>query len=658
MAKGHRGRLTDNFHCMRKSFAGTSRRASAFVPQLFPWSVAGAALIWLAVPAKAQTTGLVAAYGFDEVSGTTAIDISGNGNNGSISGAGRTTSGMYGGALVFNGTIAVVTVSNSASLDLTTGMTIEAWVNPSVVNSAWRDAIYKGKDNYYLEVTTTSGSAPGVGGTFRTSDKILYGAAALPTNTWTHLAGTYDGNTVRLYVNGTQVASAAQTGSMATSTNPLQIGGDSLYGQFFQGIIDEVRIYNVALTAAQIQTDMSSPLIVDTQLPSAPTNLVATAVTASQIDLNWTASTDNVGVAAYLVEREDTGAINFVQIGTANAAAYSDSGLSANSRYSYRVRAMDAAGNLSGYSEVTTAGTPSAPGSLVAAYGFNEGSGTMATDESGTGNTGEVIGPAWTSSGKFGGALEFNGSNDWVLINDSPSLHLTNAMTLEAWVCAFTLPPLPCEPSATCYWMDVVHKDSDRYYIEASSSMNQAPEVGGIFADGKHIVIAPLPLATNTWTHLAVTYDGAKLKLYVNGLLVTNSPVTSTITTSTNPLFIGGDQTMGQYFHGRIDEVRVYNRALSAGEVQTDMNTPVGYIAPFQVTSIVRQGNDMLITWTTVGGKTNVLQAANGTGDGGFSNNFSDIFMVTNTVSVVTNYLDVGAATDFRARYYRVRLLP
>ncbi|HUA66530.1 MAG TPA: LamG-like jellyroll fold domain-containing protein [Alphaproteobacteria bacterium] len=643
---------------MRKPFAGTSSRTGVFVNQLFPWGVAGVALFWVVVQARGQTAGLVAVYGFNEASGTIATDASGNGNNGTISGATRTPSGKYGGALVFNGTNAVVTINSSATLQLSTAMTLEAWVNPSVVDSTWRDVIYKGQDNYYLEGTSGNGKVPAIGGTFGGSDTVLDGTGGLPTNTWSYLAATYDGITTRLYVNGVQVASQAQTGPIATSTNPLQIGGDSFYGQFFQGIIDEVRIYDVALTAAQIQTDMNTSLPADTQPPSAPANLAATTVTVSQIDLNWLASTDNVGVAVYLVEREDPGATNFEQIGMANAVAYSDTGLSANSSYTYRVRAMDASGNLSAYSEVATAATPPAPGSLVAAYGFNEGSGTTATDESGTGNTGEVIGPTWTASGKFGGALEFNGSNDWVLINDAPSLHLTNAMTLEAWVYPYTLPSSPCEPAATCYWMDVVHKDSDRYYIEASSDVGQAPEVGGIFADGKHIVIAPSPLATNSWTHLAVTYDGAMLALYVNGMLATNTPVTSLITTSTNPLFIGGDETMGQYFHGRIDEVRVYNRALSGAEIQTDMNTPVGYIAPFQVTSIVQQGNDMLVTWTTVGGKTNVLQAANGSGNGGFSNNFSDIFTVTNTASTVTNYLDAGAATNFPARYYRVRLSP
>src|SRR5262249_49350067 len=77
-------------------------------------------------------------------------------------------------------------------------------------------------------------------------------------NTWSFLTETYDGSTLRLYVNGTQVASTAHTGTIATSTNPLQIGGDSIYGQYFAGLIDNVRVYNVALTAAQIQTDQAT----------------------------------------------------------------------------------------------------------------------------------------------------------------------------------------------------------------------------------------------------------------------------------------------------------------------------------------------------------------------------------------------------------------
>ena len=90
---------------------------------------------------RAQPTGLVAAYGFNEGAGTTVADTSGNGNTGAISGATWTAAGRYGGALVFNGTSAVVTVANAASLQLTTGMTLEAWVYPTAAPTGWRAVI-------------------------------------------------------------------------------------------------------------------------------------------------------------------------------------------------------------------------------------------------------------------------------------------------------------------------------------------------------------------------------------------------------------------------------------------------------------------------------------------------------------------------------------
>jgi hypothetical protein len=210
-------------------------------------------------PTATPAPGLVAAYGFNEGSGTVVNDASGNGNNGTINGATWTTSGKYGNALNFNGSNALVTINNAASLQLTTGMTLEAWVYPTVTGPWWGDVIYKGNDNYYLEGTSYSSGFPAMGGTLPNAPP-LYGTAVLALNTWAHLAATYDGATMRLYVNGVQVASRAQTGAIVTSTNPLQIGGDSIYGQYFTGRIDEVRIYNRALSTAQIQSDMNTPL--------------------------------------------------------------------------------------------------------------------------------------------------------------------------------------------------------------------------------------------------------------------------------------------------------------------------------------------------------------------------------------------------------------
>jgi len=291
----------------------------------------------------------VAAYGFNEGFGTIVTDASGNGNTGTIGTATWTTSGKYGNALSFNGTSARVTVNDSNSLDLTTRMTLEAWLFPTAVGG-WRDVIYKGTDDIYYLMGSSDNSTPAIGGTF--SPSALRGSSNLPLNAWTHLAGTYDGTTMRLYVNGVQVSSRAQTGPIQTSTAALTMGGDPLYGQYFAGRIDEVRIYNRALSSAEIQSDLSSALGAgppDTQPPSTPGNLVATAIGFSQAHLSWTASTDNVGVAGYLVERQDPGSASFVQVGTSDGTSYNDTALAAGSSYSYRVRATDPAQNLSQY---------------------------------------------------------------------------------------------------------------------------------------------------------------------------------------------------------------------------------------------------------------------------------------------------------------------
>ncbi len=209
--------------------------------------------------ANSAPNGLVLAMGFNEGAGSTVVDSSGNSNTGSLINAAWSTAGIFGNALSFNGTNALVTVSDANSLDLTTGMTLEAWVRPSIVSGVWRDVIYKGVDDiYYLEATSPSQGRPATGGTYASNN--LVGASNLAVNTWSHLAATYNGTTMRLYVNGVQVASRAQTGSIATSNGALTIGGDGLYGQYFAGLIDEVRIYNRALTAAEIQTDMNTPV--------------------------------------------------------------------------------------------------------------------------------------------------------------------------------------------------------------------------------------------------------------------------------------------------------------------------------------------------------------------------------------------------------------
>jgi glucose/arabinose dehydrogenase len=621
-----------------------------------------------------QVPGLVAALGFDELSGTSVTDSSGTGNNGTILGAARTVAGRFNGALSFDGVNDWVTIPDSPSLDLTGELTLEAWVRPTVAASgAWRTVLLKEQPgNLAYALYGNSDNARPSGYVFTGgSEQGLRGTAALAANTWTHLATTYGGGQLRLYVNGTQVASRALTGQIPTSADALRIGGNSVWPEWFQGQIDEVRVYNRALSAAQVQADMNAPVGAppppDTQAPSAPPSLTANG-SLGQVALSWGASTDNVGVARYNVHRSTTdgftpSAAN--RVAQVTGTTRTDTGLGAGTYY-YRVIAEDAAGNLStpspqaqatvtadttapsvsitapaagatvsgvvavnasssddvGVSGVqfrldgqnlgaedtsapystswdTTTASPGAhtltavardaagntrtstavnvtvdnsvpaPTGLVAAYGFNELSGTSVTDSSGSGNAGTVLGATRTVAGRYGGALSFDGVNDWVTVADSASLDLTGAMTLEAWVRPTTSAP---------DWRTVLLKEQPgglAYSLYAGSG-SSGPS-GYVFVGGNDRGTPAVGmLATDTWTHLAVTYGGGQLRLYVNGTQVATRAQTGNILASNGALRIGGNGVWPEWFQGQIDEVRVYNRALTAAQIGADLTTPVG----------------------------------------------------------------------------------
>ena len=120
-------------------------------------------------------------------------------------------------------------------------------------------------------------------------------------------------------------------------------------------MIDEARVYNTALTPAQIQADMA-PLASTTRPPAA--GLTATSVSTSQVDLSWLPANDRVGVSGYRVERcAGTGCSTFTQIATPSSTTFSDTALAANTNYSYRVRAVNTGGKLSDYSNTASAFT-------------------------------------------------------------------------------------------------------------------------------------------------------------------------------------------------------------------------------------------------------------------------------------------------------------
>ncbi|MDT8282132.1 MAG: LamG-like jellyroll fold domain-containing protein [Gammaproteobacteria bacterium] len=205
--------------------------------------------------------GLVAAYGFEETSGSTVTDASGNGNHGTMTNAVSIANGYSGKALSFNGANAWVTVNDSPSLDLSTGMTLEAWVYPTSLTTGGKTVILKEQSggavyNLYATEDTDVPISSFNDGSYR----VISGPTQLQANQWTHLVSTYDGQYQRLYVNGVEVAKSAQNTLIKQSDGVLRIGGNSLWGEYFDGKIDEVRIYNRALTATEVGNNLATPV--------------------------------------------------------------------------------------------------------------------------------------------------------------------------------------------------------------------------------------------------------------------------------------------------------------------------------------------------------------------------------------------------------------
>jgi hypothetical protein len=535
--------------------------------------------------AQAATPGLTAAFGFNEGTGGTVSDASGNANTGLISGAAWTSQGKFGHALAFNGTNSHVSVPNSASVQSpSTALTVSAWIQPNGSPQAWSSVVHK----VHAAKDVSYGFGQYAGNTRRFSgylqvNGVGYTTAmskALTNLTWYFVALTWQSGqkvTLTIYnANGsvfqTVTTTQAAAGTISYDASPLLIGEDEA-GDHWKGTIDEVRIYNRALTASEIQSDLNTPIPPppapqpDTTPPTVSlTTPTDSAEVSGAITITANAS-DNVGVSGVQFR------LNNVDLGTEDTTApYSvvwDTTTAPVGANTLSAKVRDAAGNFAFAPDVTvyvsTAPNPQ-PVGLVAAYSFDEGSGSSAADTSGNNNTASIQGATWTTQGKYGNALTFTG-NGWVTVNDANALDLSSGMTLEAWV----------YPTATpTAWSTALLKEQSGaliYALYAGSPSNRPGTY--LFTSAEHGLDGPTALPINTWSHLAGTYDGTALRLYVNGTQVASQAVSGSIASSSGALRIGGNSVWGEYFQGRIDEVRIYNRPLSQADIQQDMNTPI-----------------------------------------------------------------------------------
>jgi hypothetical protein len=212
--------------------------------------------------------------------------------------------------------------------------------------------------------------------------------------------------------------------------------------------------------------------------------------------------------------------------------------------------------------------TTTIPFGLVGIWHFDEGTGTKAYDSSAFKNNGTLYNsPTWTT-GKFGNALKFDGLDDFVNVSDSPSLDVSN-ITIAVWIYPYNWDGIEGGDYGRIVdknnaYLFFLARDGGKnrlsfYYVNSSGVSNQS------WSNTNSIQL-------NKWQHVAVTYDGQYTKFYVNGNLSGTQLMKSTgpIIKTKLGLYIGNNYNHDREFNGTIDEIKIWNRALTADEIRAE----------------------------------------------------------------------------------------
>ena len=605
---------------------------------------------------------LVADYSF---SGN-ANDATDYHNNALVTGAqlGPDRFGKSNKAYSFNGVSDKVVAANSPQLgsDFTT---LSFWVNVAELptsgevyllsNGGWQERWKVSLPDHGKPVFTThSGGAC-------CSD--LDSGTPLAVGTWTHVAMVHDGAKDIIYFNGAQVNEKTSTGPLDPTAYPLGIGFDPIdVANYFNGSLDEVQIYNVALTAQQIAdlyaAQSTPPAQTDTEAPSAPLNLAASVI-FNNVSLSWLPASDNVGVTGYNVFKDgakmlttanttadlllltpltefdfsvtavdeagneslpttlkattgpdqtpditpptdpgnltattgshsvllsweastdDTKVDGYVVLvdgihydsipGTATSILIG--GLDSETAYTFEIYAFDLAGNNSGISEITVstdAEIDTGEPGMVAWYKFDGD----ANDATAYANHGAIGGdPTFVTvthpNGTGNQAIVFDGMQDSVLAPNAVQL-ISDYTTISFWIRTDAL-----VTSGESYVIDFGNwnqrcKISLPAHGKIVWTTNSKNAVSDNFIhdmdskDGNELIVG-------FWWYVTMVHDGVNDIIYIDGEEVNNLPAAGTLNSTSRPLGMGNNpDNGGQYFTGALDEVKIYNRALSPDEV-------------------------------------------------------------------------------------------
>jgi hypothetical protein len=532
------------------------------------------ALVAGTIRVHAQADGPGATYAFSETSGVTALDSSGNGNNALVNGPTR-TAGRFGGGLQLDGVDDAVELPMTESLTFSNAFTVEAWIAPTTLGHErslwWTPAA----------MLTLRAEGTLVPVAILTSGQVGFvSSVTVPLNSWSHVAMTYDGSMLRLYINGTDAGSRPATGTLAPAWQEAGIlGGDSA----FAGTIDELRFYRRALSLAEIRLDSATPI--DTAWPleisERKPSPNAIGVVRTSMTMTFSRAVDASSLTTSTVELLNSGNVAVpatvrYDAATRTATISPTSALTPLTSYTIRVAGgalgvRAALGVPLAADSAWTFRTAAAESAPSAAYSFSGTSGATAVDSSGNGNDAELVEGPTPTAGRFGAGLRFDGVDDAMLLPMSESLTFSSAFTVEAWIA-----PTTFGSERSLWWTP-----SAMLTLRAEGTVVPV----AVLTDGQVGFVSAGIVPVGTWSHVAMTYDGSWLRLYINGADAGSREATGTLVPASPPEggILGGDSA----FAGAIDQLRLYRRALSPAEIAADMTAPVDPAsAPFTVTAM------------------------------------------------------------------------
>lgn len=312
--------------------------------------------------------------------------------------------------------------------------------------------------------------------------------------------------------------------------------------------------------------------VTDFTAPTAPSNLIASNITTSGFSLSWTTSTDASGINNYDIAITSGGVEN-IAVSTASTS-YPITGLSQNTAYPIRVRARDNAGNVSAWASttVTTAAPLTTP---LSAYNFNQGTGSSdgpgaaaAIDSIGGRNITTNTSWNWVVSGKYGRALRGDTTSNSLPVPNFTALD-SPSRTVSAWCMPATT------PGSGAYWAFRNSTSTITFglYDTSTTQLTGRLNINGVQTN---IVVTKPGDATTNWHHYAMTYDGTTAKLYVDGVLGGSATLGGALAQSLSLNIVDGNGGNGNAQNLRMDDLRFYNFAQTAAQIQADMATPVG----------------------------------------------------------------------------------